>query len=259
MPFRAFLSKLLSSQPQPSSEELLARLKNVEATQLQILNLLADLKRDDIPRNSNHLYKIGPARTALFLNDLLPEIYLTLVSVIQGIILAVLIDEFRLDYLMSNPAIYGYLISSFLIAAAFWYTYLTGVFTGRWPHHIIDTLLFFTAAIAEALAFRNVGTPSVWCAGIAVMTATVAVIYFRQAVILRRLVKADLYEDPTEVKIKNVIVTAVGFLLFAAIAIFFVPITSFEPQNLVAPVVAVLIPVIYIFYIARVSSWLSAL
>ena len=98
----------------------------------------------------------------LFLNELLPQVYLTLVSVLQGVALAVLVDEFNFDF-AGNITTYGYIVSSFLIIVAYWHSYLNGIFDGRWPFRFIDTLLFFMAAATEAIAIRNVTSASQWC------------------------------------------------------------------------------------------------
>ena len=258
MSIERFLSRLLT-RPTVSSPEIISKLRDIETTQRQILSVLAELKHDEIPRNADRIYKIGRARTALFLNELLPQVYLTLVSVLQGVTLAVLVDQFRFDYWATNPAIYGYIASSFLIVIAFWYSYLTAVFDGRWPLHIIDTILFFTAASAEALAFRNVGAPSYWCLAIGVMSVVVAIIYLRQEPLLRGQLKAHVFDDPKEVsaRIQGVRILTVLFVIVAALAFLLAPVVASDPGNLFVPAIAVLIPAGYIAFVVRISSKFS--
>jgi hypothetical protein len=121
--------------------------KKLNASINEALKSLKKMRRNEIPRNSNQIYKIGSARTTLFLNDFLPQVYLTLVSVLQGVALSALINEF--EYGLTSLVTYGYIISSFLIIVAFWHSYLSAIFDGRWPFRFVDTLLFFMAASAE--------------------------------------------------------------------------------------------------------------
>jgi hypothetical protein len=238
----------------PASDlQTTSQLKDIELTQHRILAILEDLKRDEVPRNANRIYKIGPARTTLFLNDLLPQVYLTLVSVLQGVALAVLIDQFRFDYVATRPTTYGYFLSSFLITVAFWHSYLNGIFVGRWPFRFIDTLLFFLAATAESIAFRHVAEPSFWCFSIGVMCLLVALIYFRQIPLMAELSTADVFEEPDESNHRNRSVRILGIFLLigAGIAFIFSPITGANPQNIVAPWIAIALPVIYILYFLR--------
>jgi hypothetical protein len=105
--------------------------KKLNASINEALKSLKKMRRNEIPRNSNQIYKIGSARTTLFLNDFLPQVYLTLVSVLQGVALSALINEF--EYGLTSLVTYGYIISSFLIIVAFWHSYLSAIFDGRWP------------------------------------------------------------------------------------------------------------------------------
>lgn len=240
----------------PPKPEITERLRVIEASQSQILELLQELTQDEIPRNTNRLFKISHSRTVLYLNDLLPQVYLTLVSVLQGVVLALLIDEFRFDYWESNVAIYGYMLSSLLIIAAFWFSYLSAMFDGRWPFHFLDTLLFFVLAATQAIAVRNVSDPSRWCASMMVMCLVIAFIYLRQVSLLRQMVASDLFEDPDEarIRIRGVRVIALLSIVAAGIAGAFIPVTASDPQNLVAASLAVAIPMVYIILAIRSTS-----
>lgn len=252
MSILSFLMKLFHLAPPPNTD-VIAKLSAIESSQHQILQLIQESKRDEVPRNANRIYKIGSSRTALFLNEFLPQVYLTLISVLQGVALAVLVDEFSFDYTKTSITTYGYILSSFLIIVAFWHSYLSGIFDGRWPFRFIDTLLFFMAAATETIAIRNVTSPSLWCLAIASMCIVVAVIYFRQVSLLAELVTLGIFEDPNEgsLRIKSVRVLAVFFLIVAGIAFVFVPITASEPQNAIAPLLAMAIPVVYIAHVVR--------
>jgi hypothetical protein len=248
----SFLRKRFYLEPNVNVE-VAAKLREIESTQQQILQLIQEARRDDVPRNANRIYKIGSSRTVLFLNELLPQVYLTLVSVLQGVALAVLVDQFNFDFAGSNITTYGYIFSSFLIIVAFWHSYLNAIFDGRWPFRFIDTLLFFMAAATEAIAIRNVTSPSQWCLAIALMCVFVAVIYFRQVSLLAELVASGIFEDPNEgpLRIRSVRVYVLFFSIAAVMAFVFVPITATNPQNAIAPVLAIAIPVVYIVHAIR--------
>ena len=250
---RIFLLNLTQFFKPTSDAGTIDKLRDIEITQHRILTILEDLKRDEVPRNANRIYKIGPARTTLFLNDLLPQVYLTLVSVLQGVALAVLIDQFRFDYVATRPATYGYFLSSFLITVAFWHSYLNGIFVGRWPFRFIDTLLFFLAATAESIAFHNVAEPSLWCFSIGVMCVLVALIYLRQIPLMAELAAADVFEELDEgnERTRGVRILAIFLLTGAGIAFIFSPITGANPQNSVAPWIAITLPALYILYFLR--------
>jgi hypothetical protein len=233
-----------------SRDELATKLRNIEKTQLKMLKKLERLNLEEVPRNKSGIFKIGRSRTILFLNDLLPQIYLTLVSVLQGVALAVLIDQFEVEFWDSSPVLYGYFIGSFLIIVAFWHSYLSSILDGRWPFHFIDTLLFFLAAMAEGLGIRHISTPAYWCLFIGLMCLIVSLIYYRQVPLLRQLVHAEIFEDPSEAgpRIRGCQRLGLLFLLMAGIAFIFLPITVANPQNVIAPLIAIAAPIAYIFY-----------
>lgn len=239
--------------PLPSNPDIAMRLNALEGTQARILTLLEESSQNDVPRNANRIYKIGPARTTLYLNDFVPQVYLTLISVLQGVVLAVLIDAFRFDFGESNPAIYAYIFSSFLIIVAFWYAYLSAVLDGRWPFHIVDTLLFFAAATAQAVAVKNVSTPPYWCSAMAVMCLVIGLIYLRQIPLLKGLLQANLFADPGDSarRIRFVRLYSIFFTLAAGIAVLFGRITAANPHNLVAAFAAVAIPIMYMIPAVR--------
>jgi len=250
---RSLISKLSRPSCYTLVPKIAAKVEELEASQSQILDLLRELNRDEVPRNASRIYKIGPRRTALYLNELLPQVYLTLVSVLQGVALAVLVDEFRFDYWESNPAVYAYYLSSLLIIVAFWYSYLNAVLDSRWPFHILDTLLHFVVAAAQAVAARNVSVPSQWCSSMAATCIIAAIIYLRQLPLLYQLKELDLFEDPSEICMRirrgKIIVTFLA--VSAGVALLFVPVTASDPQNVVAASLAVVLPTIYIIPIVR--------
>lgn len=248
--FRLLISKVFFPAGNADGPEVSVRLSEIEATQARILQLLEELAQDEVPRNADRIYKISQSRNVLFLNDLLPQIYLTLVSVLQGAVLAILIDEFTFDFWYSNPAIYAYFVSSLLMVLAFWHSYLSAILDGRWPFRFADTALFFMAATAQAIAVRNVTVPVRWCQSVMVMCLIAAITYLRQVSLLRQLKILDLFEDPDEVVLRTraVCVMAVFFVIGAGVALLFIPILSSNPQSLTGASLAIAAPIFYIIY-----------
>jgi len=247
---RSILSRILGTTKRFSDSQIEVMLGDLKANQLEILKTLAELKQDDVPRNANRIYKISRGRNILFLNELLPQVYLTLVSVLEGVVLAVLVDEFSFDFWENTPIIYAYFAASLLIIVAFWFSYLSAIFDGRWPFHIIDTFLFFSAATAQAIAVRYVSDPARWCQAVIVMCILVALIYLRQIPLLRELRDLDLFEDPKEARkrLLSVAILTVFFLAIATVAFLYLPIITSNPQDPVAAVLVIAFPTAYMLY-----------
>jgi hypothetical protein len=247
---RLIISKILGAAKHSSDLQIEVMLGELKASQLEILKALLELKKDDVPRNANRIYKISRGRNILFLNELLPQVYLTLVSVLEGVVLAVLVDEFSFDFWGNTPIIYAYFVASLLIIVAFWFSYLSAIFDGRWPFHIIDTFLFFSAATAQAVAVRYVSEPARWCQAILVMCILVALIYLRQIPLLRELRDLDLFEDPEEARKRlfSVTILVVFFLVIATVAFLYLPIITSNPQDPVAAVLVIAFPAAYMLY-----------
>lgn len=229
-------------------QDLVTRFENIEANQKKILESLQAFENDNIPRNAKGIHKIGPTRTIYFFNNLLPSIYLNLVSVLQGVVLGLLIDEFSFDFWSSSPMTYAYLFSSFLIIIAFWYSYLSAIFDGRWPFHIYDTILFFSAASAQAVAVKHVATPSLWCFSMGIMTVIVGFIYLRQIRLVNELGKQETFQHPAQIniRVRGLRLLVIAFVVMSAAAFFFGSVTVANPETGIAAVLAILLPLIYI-------------
>ena len=246
----SLLSRILGTTRHISDAQIEAMLMDLKTNQLEILETLAELKQDDVPRNANRIYKISRGRNILFLNELLPQVYLTLVSVLEGVVLAVLVDEFSFDVWENAPILYAYFVASLFIIVAFWFSYLSAIFDGRWPFHIIDTFLFFSAATAQAISVRYIGEPAHWCQAIIVMCIIVALIYLRQIPLLRKLRDLGLFEDPDEARKRlfSVTILTVFFLVIAAIAFLYLPVITSNPQDPIAAVLVIAFPATYMLY-----------
>jgi hypothetical protein len=110
--------------------------------------------------------KLGAKRVAFQLNTLLPQVNLTLISVLQGVALGVLVSQFTVVSPLSFPEILLYLDSLILIAVI-WHLYAAAFISFVWPFSALQTLLQFLPAAIESFALAFLSQPSVWTLGIA--------------------------------------------------------------------------------------------
>lgn len=119
-----------------------------------------DNKQDDIPP-----LKIGAKRLAIQFSTLLPQVNLTLISVLQGMALGVLIGQFKTVSPLSFPEILFY-IDSVLVIAIIWHLYANAFLTFIWPFSGKHTLLQFALATVESFAFNSIANPALWVLGL---------------------------------------------------------------------------------------------
>jgi hypothetical protein len=109
---------------------------------------------------------ISSQRTAVQYSELLPQVHLTLVSVFQGVAIAILVSRFDdVDPLRLPGTIYY--LASLMVVVLIWFMYSWGFVTFSYPLHAWRTLLEFTLMAAEVFAFAFVGNPPRWAFGIA--------------------------------------------------------------------------------------------
>jgi hypothetical protein len=110
--------------------------------------------------------KLGAKKTAFQLNTFLPQVHLTLISVLQGVALGVLIAQFGVVSPLSFPSVLLYMDSIFIIALV-WYLYAWAFVAFQWPFSSWHTVLQFILAFAQSLAFAFLSKPAIWTLGIA--------------------------------------------------------------------------------------------
>lgn len=240
-----------SQQDGLSTDVVLTKLESLEATQLLLLKKVEDLSISnvDIPKNKDGLYKVGPGRIIHYLNELVPQVYLTLVSVLQGVALAILLNEFRSHYLSSSFVGYFYFASSFLVIVSFWYAFEIVVLIRSWPLHFIDVFIYFAAATAQCIGYQNVSTPSYWFMSIAGMCFVFVFAYSRQLTIISRSIEAELYdEQPHHIRKhqRTIRIFVVLFLFTTALSLVLAFFTLSDPENVIAASIALAVPIVYI-------------
>ena len=123
------------------------------------------------------LIKLSSKRTAVQLSTFLPQIHLTLVSVLQGFALSVLISQLEKEFPTSIQSVLLY-IDSLLIIVLVWYLYSAVFVVFISPLSFWHTLLQFLLTIAESISFLSITNPGAWTIGMAMMLFVTAAIRF---------------------------------------------------------------------------------
>lgn len=137
----------------------------------------------------SQMLKLGAQRTAIQLTTFLPQIHLTLISVLQGLVLAIMIGEFRWS---GNFAYFLRSIDSLLIVVLVWYLYCFVFVIFVWPLLYWHTLLQFALAVAQSFAFLHISDSSVWTLGVAAICFIACLIRLTNTY----LVRPRSYERP---------------------------------------------------------------
>lgn len=139
------------------------------------------------------------------LGHLVPQIHLTLVSVLQSIALAFLLASFRGPSSSTLPALWTALlvhhlylphIASFFVVIIAWNEYAYATFLLHWPLTALSTTLQFLFTVVEIAAFTNVDTVGTWTVWIGVATLLGAIIHQRNV----NITSDDLYPHGSVVK-----------------------------------------------------------
>lgn len=118
---------------------------------------------------------MGPHRFHYQYAAVIPQTYLTLISVLQGIVFGVLLLNFPLPKNLSIESIrlvfvqqffyLPYVISSMIILAI-WSQLVQAILFLTWPFTPRQTTLIFFLSLLEILAFTNIGNFSIWLGGL---------------------------------------------------------------------------------------------
>jgi hypothetical protein len=106
------------------------------------------------------------------LDAMIADIELTLVSIIQGVALAVLIETSREVIATLDWVMWPYVLSGLIIILVFWSRVVLHILTViRWPLEFGHNFLYIACALVEAFAFAQLGNPGRWFAFIAAFLA----------------------------------------------------------------------------------------
>lgn len=133
--------------------------------------------------------KLSSQRAAVQLSTFLPQIHLTLVSVLQGFALSVLISQLEKEFPTSIQNILLY-VNSLLVIVLVWYLYSAVFVVFISPLSFWHTLLQFLLTIAESIAFLSINNSGAWTIGMAMMLFVTATIRFLNT----KFAKPDGYE-----------------------------------------------------------------
>jgi hypothetical protein len=135
------------------------------------------------------LIKLGAKRTVVQLNTFLPQIHLTLISVLQGLALGILIAQIESHFSITAENILLY-INSLLIIVLVWYLYSSVFVIFMWPLSFLHTLLQFCLTIAQSISFLFISEPGAWTIGIAITALIAGIIRFANT----QIVRPEIYE-----------------------------------------------------------------
>ena len=118
---------------------------------------------------------MNPRRLHYVYAQVLPQAYLTLLSVLQGIVFGILLLKIPFPGSLSFGAIsslllkqYLYLpyIVSSLVILIIWNQFVHGILFLAWPFNVFQSSLFFLMAVAETIVVIGIGTLSLWLFGL---------------------------------------------------------------------------------------------
>ena len=175
--FIAILVAWLCSQWSRKNREAARTLKGHDT----IVPSLSDVER-------NPTLKIGAERLVVQFDSLLPQIHLTLVSVLQGLALGVLVEQIRYDAFEWN--LIPLYVASLVLIAFIWHLYAVAFVTFSWPFWGIHTLLQFSLVAVEIFAFSSIAFPPIWVLAIGIMGVIGALIRWLNT----KVVSVDNYE-----------------------------------------------------------------
>lgn len=111
------------------------------------------------------IIEMRSAATRFELDSMIADIELTLVSIIQGVALAVLIENARQVVAKFEFAAWPYVIAGLLIIFVFWSRAVLHIITViRWPLEFGHNFLYIACALVEAISFSQLARPARWFA-----------------------------------------------------------------------------------------------
>ncbi len=151
---------------------------------------------------------ISADRVVRQLDGLVPQIHLTLTSVLQGLALAFLVQTIKLptsfnpDVVLSTCIRYHFYlpyIVSFMTIIIAWNEFAQAAFLLHWPLTALSTSLQFLVAVFEIAAFSNVNSIGAWLFWLGVTSLTGGYINLRNL----RITSPKIYVNPEAAKLDN--------------------------------------------------------
>lgn len=128
-----------------------------------------------ITRNLEPPITLGPHRLHYQYSVTVPQTYLTLVSVLQGIAFGVLLLSVRLPtqasaaqilrFMLFDQHLYLAFLASSLLILLIWSQFIYVSMFVIWPLSTLQTALIYLVALAEVITFREIDSIPVWAAG----------------------------------------------------------------------------------------------
>jgi hypothetical protein len=130
---------------------------------------------------------MGPQRLHYIFATTLPQIYLTLLSVLQGLVFGVLLYNIPLPQNISLANIFAFSIQQYLylpyivsslVMLIVWNQFVHGILFLTWPFTVFQSSLIFLMSLAEILTFAHANLLPEWLFGLGLIAIIGAIIRF---------------------------------------------------------------------------------
>jgi hypothetical protein len=124
---------------------------------------------------ANHLFHLTHSQ----LDNNTVQIEFTLISIVQGLALAVLADQAITPLSDLNWSVWPYITAGFILILLFWTQAMIHALSFiRWPIDFIHTFLYFLIMFVEVLAFSHLTEPIMWYAFNLIFFILAGILYF---------------------------------------------------------------------------------
>lgn len=189
--------------------------------------------------------------------SLLPDLHLTVASVIQGITIAIIGEEIyrfvvglRTPYDALTSYTFGvFALASFLMSLLFWTRFVHGGILTYRTFTYATNALFFALAIAQILTFRSTGQPGMWSLWAAITAFLASALHRYTSHRLDRAVPKDEF-SVANIRAQKTLsdqMIIIGFVALGGWAVIarFAAVSSLVPALLGTSYVATLLIIIY--------------
>jgi hypothetical protein len=113
--------------------------------------------------------KLGPKRLLEVLDEFYPSVYLTMLSIIQGVALGTFVVKSSLLARDGQWSTLASLVASLLLIIYIWFEYMGAGLVFKWIPALYDSALPILIGVGECAAILVVGRPLWWLAAFAVL------------------------------------------------------------------------------------------
>lgn len=196
-------------------------------------------------------YKIGAKRFHRVLDSYYPSVYLTMMSIIQGVALATFVFKLASMYRNSDWLSIFYAASNFVLIIYVWLAYAVASLAYKWVPGWLDSFLPFAIGMLECTMILTVTRPDLWFLAIGFLCIVGTIEHFDVYIHLRQ----DWFDDFNEFKeekreqllyMVELLVGAPIFFLLSYVHTFF--------DNITAKWILGIFPLAFFLYISYTLS-----